>query len=94
VVKIIKDLPSREVCEGMTEYGVEVLITVPGGTQVNSQNFYVVDEGKDTEVASFRDGREVKNLDLQEPTRQKKLLTICNKVCAMEILMYMLFIDY
>lgn len=82
VVKIIKDLPSREVCQGMTEYGLEVVITVPGGSQVNTQNFYVIDEGLPTESASFRDGREVKNFELQEPSRQKKLLGILNNLKA------------
>jgi hypothetical protein len=80
VTKIIRDLPSRDLGNGVTEEGVEILITVEGGTQVNDQRFYVVDAGLETESATFMNGREVKNFELQPPTREKKLMFLLNEL--------------
>lgn len=74
VVRIIGDLPSRNVGNDITEYAVEVLITVEGGSQVNDQRYHVIDEGLETESAYFMNGREVKNFELQPLSREKKLL--------------------
>lgn len=74
VVKIITIDGGQDIGAGIKRYISKVLITVQGGGQQTDQTFFVTDEGLKTETAYFENGREVKNFELQEPSRQARLL--------------------
>lgn len=65
---------TRTFGNSVLQYSVDVLINVEGGTQITNQDFYVIDEGLASETATFVNGREVKNIELLPPNRQRKIL--------------------